>query len=146
MITYVTDEIAIGDSQDARGITQDKFDAALCVAIDLDICDKVDPEVRSYNVRRHKVGLYDGPGNHVLTFVSAVLLLEALVNQGKRVLVHCHAGQSRSPMVAAAWVAYKGRSSLDDALEQIMATRKLTIYRQDLYVLAQQALAILKKS
>ena len=145
MITYVTDEIAIGDSQDARGITQDKFDAALCVAIDLDICDKVDPEVRSYNVRRHKVGLYDGPGNHPMLFAAAVLTLDGLVNQDKRVLVHCHAGQSRSVMVASAWVAYKKRSSLEDALAQIMASRKISIYRQDLYVLAQQALEVLKK-
>lgn len=146
MITYVTDELAIGDSQDAREATQNTFDSSLCVAIDLDICDKVDPDVRNFNVRRHKIGLYDGPGNHPLVFAAAVLTLEGLVSQGKRVLVHCHAGQSRSPMVAAAWVAYKGRTSLEDALEQIMAARKLTIYRQDLYALAQQALAILKKS
>ena len=146
MITYVTDELAIGDSQDARYLTQDKFDAALCVAIDLDICDKEIPDVKTYYVRRHKIGLYDGPGNHPLVFASAVLTLEGLISQNKRVLVHCHAGQSRSPMVAAAWVAYKGRTSLEDALEQIMAARKLTIYRQDLYALAQQALAILKKS
>ena len=145
MITYVSDEIAIGDSQDARAANQDKFDATLCVAIDLDICDKVDPDVRNYNARRHKVGLYDGPGNHPMLFAAAVMTLESLVNQNKRVLVHCHAGQSRSVMVASAWVAYKKLSSLDDALAQIMATRKISIYRQDLYALAQQALEILKK-
>lgn len=146
MITYVTEKLAIGDSQDARAATQDKFDAALCVAIDLDICDnREDENVRSTRPRRHKVGLYDGPGNDTMTFAAAIILLESLVKQNKRVLVHCHAGMSRSVMVVAAWLTYKGiHPTLEAALAEVMPPRKLTIYRGDLYTLAQEALTYVK--
>ena len=146
MITYATEKLAIGDSQDSKNATQDKFDAAICVAIDLDIRDNHENEnVRSTRPRRHKVGLFDGPGNDPMTFAAAIILLESLMKQNKRVLVHCHAGQSRSVMVVAAWLTYKGLvPSLEDALQKIMEQRKLTIYRQDLYALAQNALTYVK--
>ncbi len=144
MITWVVENmIAIGDADDGREATQEKFDATLCVAKDLDICDRKDPDVKDYtHVSRHKVGMIDGIGNHPLTFLSAVLLLEALIEQGKRVLVHCHAGQSRSVMVVAAWMAYKGIATLDEALAPLLPLRKAPIYRQDMYALAQQALGL----
>ena len=146
MITYATEKLAIGDSQDSRKATQDTFDAAICVAIDLDICDDVVNEnAKSIKPRRHKVGLFDGPGNDVLTFVSAILLVESMMKNGKRVLVHCHAGMSRSVMVVAAWLTYKGiKPSLEEALTEIMPARKLIIYRQDLFNLAQNALKSLE--
>jgi len=145
MITWITEQVAIGDADDSRGITQEKFEAALNVAVDLDICDKVDPEVRNFNVRRHKAGLLDGAGNHPFMLVAAVLMLEGLVSQQKRVLVHCQAGQSRSVMVVSAWMAFKGLTTLDDALAKNLAIRKVDMYRDSMYALAVSALDLLKK-
>lgn len=129
MITKITDQVSIGDSSDARHADNKLFDSTLNVAIDLDIQD---------GFRwRHKVGLLDGPGNHPATFFAAVVLLDSLVKSGKRVLVHCHAGQSRSVMVVAAWLtAQNPASSLDAHLNNVMASRKVDAYRQELYALA----------
>jgi len=145
MITYITDEIAIGDAEDAKTITTEKFDATVNVAVDLNICDVVDPEIRNYFVKRHKVGLVDGAGNDPLTFMAAVLLLHSLVKNGRRVLLHCQAGTSRSVMVGATYIAVLGYTSLDDALEQIMSMRKVGVYRMELYNLAQSVIPKIKE-
>lgn len=129
MITYITDEVAIGNSQDAINADNKQFDAVLCVAIDFDIMDGFK--------WRHKVGLLDGPGNDPLTFASAVILLHSLVRRGKRVLVHCHEGKSRSVMVVSAWICARGLGSLDEVLEVVMKLRSVDQYRPALKELAQ---------
>ena len=137
MISQITEQVSIGTSEDARHADSNRFDAVLNVAIDFDWRDGFK--------WRHKVGLFDGPGNDPLTFFSAVLLLESLTRSGKKVLVHCGAGMSRSVMVVAAWLTAKGVSNLDTNLHNVMAVRKVTTYRQELYVLAEAALQLLRK-
>lgn len=137
MITKVTDQVYIGDSADARRISNGDYDATLNVAIDFDWRDGFK--------WRHKVGLLDGPGNDPLTFFAATVLLESLVRSGKRVLVHCGAGMSRSVMVVAAWMTMRGVGTLDINLHNIMATRKVSTYRPELFVLAEAALQLLRK-
>lgn len=144
MITKVTPQISIGDAGDSRAATNETFDATLNVAIDLDIEDRGE-HTHACRIRRHKIGMVDGPGNDILQMVAALILLHWLVTTGKRVLVHCHAGQSRSVMVCAAYLSLVGISSLDDALAKIMPLRKVDIYRQTLYILAQSAIPIAKQ-
>lgn len=134
MITWVTDNIAIGDADDSRSADNKIFNATLNVAIDLDIEDTFE--------WRHKVGLLDGIGNHPQTFLAAVLLLDSLVQQDKKVLVHCQSGTSRSVMVVSAWIKMKGYASLKEALDQIMPLRKVNYYRPELYELALKALGV----
>jgi protein-tyrosine phosphatase len=137
MITWINEKIAIGNAQDSINVDNTIFNSVLNVAIDFDIKD---------NFRwRHKVGLVDGPGNDPLTFYSAVLLLESLVKQGKKVLVHCHEGKSRSVMVVATWLSMRGLSNLDDALKSIMALREVGRYRPELYSMATITLPTLKQ-
>lgn len=138
MITYILDNIAIGNSQDSKTANNLQFNAILNVAIDLDFED---------NFKwRYKVGLLDGPGNEPLTFVSAVVLLHSLVKQGKKILVHCHEGKSRSVMVVATYLIVVGlKSSIDDALLEIMPLRNVNIYRQALYDIAQLTLPTIKE-
>lgn len=146
MITKVTPQISIGDASDARHLTQAKeeFHATLNVAIDLDIEDKKDDCVRT-TFKRHKVGLVDGPGNDPLKMVAAVLLLHSLVRSHLNVLVHCHAGQSRSVMICAMYLDATGVCPLEEALTKIMPLRKVDIYRKDLYATATIALPIIKQ-
>jgi len=138
MITKITEQVSIGTSDDARRITNKAFDAVLNVAIDFDWRDGFQ--------WRHKVGLFDGPGNDPLTFFAATILLESLVRSGKRVLVHCGAGMSRSVMVVAAWLTMRSPSTTFDInLQNVMSVRGVNTYRQELYVLAEAAIQLLRK-
>jgi protein-tyrosine phosphatase len=138
MISSITPQISIGDSEDAKHADNKRYDAVLNVAIDLDIQDGF-----KY---RHKVGLYDGPGNHPATFFAAVVLLDSLVKSGKRVLVHCHAGMSRSVIVVAAWLTVQSpNGDLDLNLGTVMTERKVTTYRPELYALAFHTIQLWKK-
>ncbi len=145
MITFVTTKIAIGDADDARAATAQDFEASLNVAVDLDIEDPPSDDSSRLHIRRHKIGLVDGRGNDPLTMAAALLLLHSLVNNGKKVLVHCHAGQSRSVMVVAMYCDLTGISPIDDSLKKILKLRKVDNYRQDLYTTANEALSIAKQ-
>jgi protein-tyrosine phosphatase len=144
MITSVTPQIFVGDSQDARDAVNQGFDATLNVAIDLDIEDKVDDN-HLRRLKRHKVGLIDGRGNPPLRMVAALVLLHTIVQSGIKVLVHCHAGQSRSVMIAAMYCDIAGIAPFNEALPKIMAQRKVDICRSDLYATATFALPIAKE-
>ena len=137
MITYITNTLAIGTAEDALQVSRNHFDATLNVAIDLDFQEEFK--------WRHKIGLLDGPGNDPLTFMAAVIMLHSLLRQGKRVLLHCHAGTSRSVMVGATYTAAMGITTFDDALQKIMLQRKIDSYRPSLYDLAQSVLPKLQE-
>jgi hypothetical protein len=94
LMDWITDQIAIGDAEDAvknaaavdillcltRGCCEDRCDANGCC-----------------------ISLHDGPGNvrgHVLT---AIEFLAESVAKGLKILVHCRAGRSRSVAVVAAY-------------------------------------------
>ena len=126
MVNMITDKIGIGDSSDAKQVSS-AFEAVLNVAVDLDIMPT------QGNVHRHKVGLVDGPGNDDFVLMSAVLMLHALNKRYRRILIHCHAGASRSVMVTAVYVSIIGNMSFDKVLQDVMKARGVTDYRPALY-------------
>ena len=144
MASEITPQIFIGNAEDARRAINSDFDSTLNLAIDLDIQDNLD-EVVIRRLKRHKVGLVDGPGNPPLRMVAALLLLHTIVESGITVLVHCQAGMSRSVMVVAAYLDMVGVSNLDDSLAKIMPLRKVDQYSVAMYNLAQSALPIAKQ-
>jgi protein-tyrosine phosphatase len=137
MITWITDKIGIGDEGDAKQLPSSVY-ATLNVAIDLDV-----PTIG--NEKRHKIGLLDGPGNDEFTLMSAVLMLHSLNRQYDRVMVHCYAGQSRSVMVVATYVAVVTGMDFDGVLQKIMEARKVSEYRKPLYQQCRQMIPHLRK-
>ena len=103
MASKITDKIWIGDSQDAR-YPPSEVSAILNCAHDLQ-------PVKGWNDKIHAAhcGLIDGPGNQLSSYYSAVMQLGTLVGFDKTVLVHCHAGQSRSVSVVIMYL-----NALDD--------------------------------
>jgi atypical dual specificity phosphatase len=67
--------------------------------------------------------MLDGPQNGRGAFAEAVSAARTALEGGETVLVHCSAGASRSPAVAAATLALHEDRSLEDAFEQVAARR-----------------------
>jgi atypical dual specificity phosphatase len=67
--------------------------------------------------------LEDGPGNSLETFGRAVQLLADLEEGHAPVLVHCHAGTSRSPTVVAGLLVLKHHLTAEEALQVVAACR-----------------------
>ncbi len=87
----ITESIWLGNSTDAR--TPNGMDAILNCAFDL-ACPYQWGTIYSAHC-----GLTDGPGNPMSAYYSAVAQLGALLRMGKKVLVYCHDGYSRSAAV-----------------------------------------------
>lgn len=119
----ITSHIWLGDSGAARDyntLKKEGITATLNVAIDLDTSDYYGPDVL-----RCKRGLIDGPGNEQADFDKAVQLLIELLAEGHKVLVHCHAGVSRSPSVVAAHIAKTTGNSFQYALDFVGEKRPI---------------------
>jgi protein-tyrosine phosphatase len=111
--------IWLGDSRDAintTALTSAGIRSVLNVAWDL-----------AYNIEpsfiQTKVGLIDGPGNRIGAFALAVETLAKLATLGP-VLVHCHAGKSRSPSVLSAFlVKHRNYRSFNQAIRECYSNR-----------------------
>lgn len=77
-------------------------------------------------IARVDVPMIDGPQNSYHTFAAAVQTVVAHREDGHCVLIHCAAGSSRSPSVAAAAIAHLTESTLNEAFNQILEQRPET--------------------
>ena len=77
-------------------------------------------ELRSYK-------LVDGPGNELSQIAMAVGALEFLTEHSSPVLVHCHAGRSRSPLVVAAYLMKTQGLTARQAIDFIASKREINI-------------------
>lgn len=93
----ITGQIWLGSSADAANLEGD-IDAVLNCAFDL-----ANPNQWS-RVLLAQCGLMDGPGNPLAAYYSAVTQLANLVNLGRKILVHCHQGESRSVAVVLCYL------------------------------------------
>jgi protein-tyrosine phosphatase len=75
------------------------------------------------SVDRVDIPMLDGPRNEYSSFADAAETVVERREAGKRVLVHCSAGASRSPAVAAAAMTRLTDRNLDEAFEQVLARR-----------------------
>lgn len=115
----IVEGVWLGDSLDAKfenGLREANIRSVLNCAWDLSY--EITPSILQV-----KVGLIDGPGNRTRAMGLAINALEKLTKLGP-VLVHCHAGKSRSPSVIAAWlVRFRGWRSLEEAYAEIYRER-----------------------
>ena len=72
------------------------------------------------------IELIDGAGNPPARFLRAVKLLGELVLENPPVLIHCHAGQSRSAAVVCKYFMQTG-DSLGEAMRRITSKRRVAI-------------------
>lgn len=70
-----------------------------------------------------RLPMKDGPQNDQQVFEQAVIHVLSRLRAGDNVLVHCSAGASRSPAVAATALALYKEVGLETALEQVANRR-----------------------
>lgn len=101
-MNQITEHIWLGNSQDARNV--DALRASGITSI-LNCAEDLPPALGwKEGITHFHVGLRDD-SNHSSRYRAACCVLEALVDEGKSVLVHCHEGRSRSPYVVALYLA-----------------------------------------
>lgn len=111
MIKFISPRIAVGNSADGRNESLMAFNgiaAALNVANDLDM-----PAYGA--VKGRFAGLIPGPGNTLQMIDEAVEVAKTLLRLHKKLLIFCHSGADRSPLVAAAVLCELERFSFDKA-------------------------------
>ncbi|HEX4342164.1 MAG TPA: dual specificity protein phosphatase [Verrucomicrobiae bacterium] len=122
----ITEEIWIGsvnDVQNAVALKQNKIRSVLC----LDGCLR-GKTIENIGVDRIEVvELIDGRGNRPEIFLRTVRMLKELKKKYSPVLVHCHAGQSRSAAVVCKFLMAEEGKSLADAMRTITSKRKVAI-------------------
>lgn len=122
----ITEEIWIGSYVDANNrsaLHQNGIRSILC----LDGCLRENKPEELGVDRIEVVELIDGRGNRPEVFLRAVGLLRQLKSRHSPVLVHCHAGQSRSAAVVCKYFMKEEGDSLADAMKKITAKRKVAI-------------------
>jgi protein-tyrosine phosphatase len=117
-VDWITDHIAIGSFLEVQSLP-DGIDAVLCLREDC--C-----ETRS-DVDVLCIPLIDGPGNASRDIDDALAFIEEVVNAGQRILVHCHAGLSRSVVVVARYLTRTRGLTTQAALDLISARREIDL-------------------
>ncbi len=120
----ITDRIFISDWADANDEHFLHGNQIPCV---LNVCREKDADnVEGVKYVFHP--MHDGPPTTVEELLSAVRTLDLLLSENDKVLVHCLAGISRSPMVVAVWIGWKHNTSyptLEKALDFVARGRPI---------------------
>lgn len=125
-MNWVSSDIAIGNYQEAADadlLRREGIRSLLCL-------DRVHAKAKAEQLGlqvTELVHLEDGPGNDRRTLERAIESLARLLKKAPPVLVHCHAGRSRSVIVTAAYLwRHKGMTT-KDALALVSAKRECQI-------------------
>ena len=123
---WITKDIAIGnylESQNESLIQQHGFESVLSLdgtMTGLDATATHFSTVRAFS-------LIDGPGNDPALFFRVLDSLSVLVQRHPPVLVHCHAGRSRSVVVVAGFLMRTAGLDYFDALDHVRAKREVAL-------------------
>jgi protein-tyrosine phosphatase len=123
---WITEDLAIGnyvDAEDDAVLRSSGIRSIICLN---DHLRGVSAESRQLDSLEN-FNLKDGPGNDPEMFRRAVESVARAVRRYPKVLVHCHAGRSRSVIVVAAHLIRVHRWSSQEALTYVTARREAAI-------------------
>ena len=122
----ITDKIWIGNYLDARD-KEAQSRAGIRSILCLDGCMEGSKAEELGVERIEVVQLIDGTGNSPERFLRAVRLAKELSARHGPVLVHCHAGQSRSAAVVCKYFIQEDGNTLSQAMQRITSKRRVAI-------------------
>lgn len=117
-IDAIDEKIGVGDSESHKNARHLGYSAILNLAKEVNY---EPPE----GVEYRKVPLTDDGNNRCSRIEEAVEALDELVKEGKKVLVHCRSGVSRSPSIVAAYFEQHEGWTLDSAIQAIKQKRPI---------------------
>ncbi|NEV63926.1 dual specificity protein phosphatase family protein [Thiorhodococcus minor] len=115
-IDFITDQVAVGAREDALSA-----DALAEAGIDFVLSLVLDMETPG--VRQVRLEVRDREPLSTWTMARAVELIAAEVDAGRRVLVHCHMGLSRSPAIVLCYLRERCGMTMRDALRALKQAR-----------------------
>ncbi len=125
-VDAITDSIFIGnylDAQDLDGLSRHGIKSILSLN-----GERYELAYGEVGIVKAKVfNLLDGAGNDPAIFLRAVDTLAHFRRVAAPVLVHCHAGQSRSAVVVAVHFMRDEGMDLAEAMERISAKRSVRV-------------------
>jgi len=142
MFTQIFDNIFIGNSHDALHLPIEQLQAAGVTAIINTAKDLTNTRVIHKQFTMAHVPLTDGGANKIAMCGIAVQTLQAMLEDGEKVMVHCHEGRSRSVATVATWmVKHLEEFTTIDQAEAFIKTKRPEIFlKPNLKALFQAAL------
>lgn len=135
-------DLYIGNGNDARDLLRQR---SLDIRNVVNVAKDLEGPWFHGEFRNYKVPLLDGPGNEAYQYALGAHIVRTLLDQGKKVLLHCHGGVSRSPAVGAMALVLIGRAkNLQNAFDVIKASRKAADINPAHWPLMQEGLDLLK--
>jgi len=123
---WITEQIAIGnhlEAHDADVLRSHAFRSVL--SLDGSLSSRRAAEFGLDEIVAFK--LIDGAGNDPRHYENAVDALVRLSQKKPPVLVHCHAGRSRSVIVVAGYLVLSQSLASEDALAYVAARREISL-------------------
>jgi protein-tyrosine phosphatase len=125
-VDWVAEGVAVGNylvAQDADLLREQGVRSVLCLDRTLQGRQAAELGLQAIEV----VPLDDGPGNDPRLFRMAVDALTTLARENGPVLVQCHAGRSRSAVVAAGYLMRALGIEQEEALARVAQARDIAV-------------------
>lgn len=117
---WITADIAVGNVEDALAIRGPEL------AVDSVLCLSGFPTLSHLpGLCWSGVPLVDGPGNEPRQFLEALRVIHSEREAGRRILVHCMEGRSRSVLLVALYLAAAGDHALDHGIHLVAQRRTI---------------------
>ena len=125
-MTRITNKIHITNIDSVREGPTSEFDHVITVCQDpVENSISSDCAYHHINLADGKTNKYEGGTCSYELFKQAATTLEKALKEDETVLIHCHAGISRSPSVTAAVIANRRNISVTDAINEIRTHRPI---------------------
>jgi len=109
------------------GTEADASDESLLEAHGIDaVVSLTHNEPETGDITRVDAPMVDGPQNSYQSFADALQSVLTSRDDGQRVLIHCAAGSSRSPSVAATAITCLTANTLNESFNQVLERRPET--------------------
>ncbi|MFA4639381.1 protein-tyrosine phosphatase family protein [Pyrococcus kukulkanii] len=129
-VRFVDDYVAFGRMPypDEIDELKEKFDAFVVLVEDFELAYDLEM-LKDRNVLHSPIPDFTAPSLEQL--LKILRWIEEKVEEGKKVFIHCYGGSGRSGTVAVAWLMYRHKLGLREALRNVRLLKPSAIETED---------------